>query len=197
MTFPSALSRAQVRFSLRAGDGCLRAPGALIAGVLCTALTAGVAADNKPSIDTGNVGKLRLAWSWRLDGVGAESSPPATAGGMLFVLGAFPHTLWALDPAASVEKRVRWQYKPIPDQSAQGRTCCERQGHGPVAASGSVFFTTLDGHVLALNPQSGAVRFDTRVIDPQAGETLANAPLVAEGKVYVGSAGADAGELCC
>ena len=161
--------------------------------MLCTALTASVAADGKAGIDAGNVGGLHLAWSWRLDGVGAESSPPATAGGQLFVLGAFPHTLWALDPAAPAEKRVRWQYIPIPDRSAQGRTCCVRQTHGPVAASGSVFFTTVDGHLLALDPQSGAVRFDTPVIDPQAGEALANAPLVAEGKVYVGSAGDDAG----
>ncbi len=162
---------------------------ALNAGAAPTSNGLTAAAD----IDPGDVHRLQLAFSFRMDHVGAEASPPASAGGLLFVLGTFPHTLYAIDPAAAPERRVRWHYTPAADRSAAGLSCCDRASHGPVVDAGRLFFTTTDGHVVALDAASGTLRFDVRLADTKAGETLAGAPLVAEGRVFVGSAGDDFG----
>lgn len=169
----------------------LRASAAIGAGFL--AASTPNPATGATDLDAGNVQRLQLATSVRLPHVGAEASPPASLDGILLVLGSFPHTLYAIDPFAPPGQRVKWRFSPPADRLADGLSCCDRPGHGPVVEAGRVFFTTLDGHLVALDAASGALAFDVRVADPKAGETLAGAPLVAQGRVFVGSAGDDAG----
>ena len=161
--------------------------------LLQTAAHAGAQTEALGDISVGNVHQLQLAFSFRINDAGAESSAPAGAEGLLFVLGSFPHRLWAIDPSASPERRVRWHYAPTADRSAEGLSCCDHAGHGPVVAKGRVFFTTLDGRLVALDAATGALLFDVPVANPKEGETLAGAPLVAEGRVFVGNAGDDFG----
>ncbi len=163
---------------------------ASISIALASAATVGQASID---IDPANVHRLQLAFSFRLGSTGAEGSAPASAAGLLYVMSSFPHTLYALDAAAPPDSRVRWRHEPAADLSAAGLSCCDRSAHGPVVDSGRVIFTTLDGHVVALDAASGELRFDVRVADTTAGETLAGAPLVAEGRVFVGSGGSDFG----
>jgi alcohol dehydrogenase (cytochrome c) len=133
-----------------------------------------------------------MVFSFRTNAPGSLASSPQQAGGLLFLLTPFPHTLFALDPSRP-DDPVRWRYAPQPDSLAQGLACCERMNNGPILANGRLYLTTLDGHVVALDETSGAVAWDIRPASPARGETLTGAPLVAEGKVFIGNSGDEYG----
>jgi outer membrane protein assembly factor BamB len=52
---------------------------------------------------------------------------------------------------------------------------------------------TLDGHTIALDGETGQVRWDVTPASLAAGETLASSPLVAGDRIIIGSAGDDFG----
>jgi alcohol dehydrogenase (cytochrome c) len=56
-----------------------------------------------------------------------------------------------------------------------------------------VYVGTLDGHLVALDARSGAVRWDAEVADYKTGHCLTLAPLAVRGKVIVGTSGGEAG----
>jgi PQQ-dependent dehydrogenase (methanol/ethanol family) len=143
-------------------------------------------------IDTGNVARLKLAFSFRTGQAGGQSGAPAVAGDLLLLQTAFPHTLYALDihqPAAP----VRWSFTPPSDRRAAGLTCCDATVGGPVVADGQVVLNTLDGHTVALDAATGQVRWDVTSAALSSGETLSTSPLVAGDRIIIGSAGDDFG----
>ncbi len=169
---------------------------ALAGLVLALAAGGSAAADDNAAgrrIEPGNVGQLALAFVFRTESIGADSGAPASLDGTLFVLTPFPHTLFAVDPAAPPERRVKWQYRPQADRRAEGLSCCGRIDHGPVAQGGRVYFTTLDGRVVALDAASGRSVWDVALARPDRGEALTGPPTVAGGRVFVGSGGSDMG----
>nr|WP_222184596.1 PQQ-binding-like beta-propeller repeat protein [Geminicoccus harenae] len=88
---------------------------------------------------------------------------------------------------------MKWRYEPKPAAAAQGVACCDVVNRGPTYADGKVFYTTLDGHVVAVDAATGGEVWKVRVGDINTGETLTMAPLVAKGKVYVGNSGGEYG----
>ena len=182
---PLLLSAGLVLASLASGQG--RPAGGATPGGTASSPTA------HADIDTRSVAGLRLAFALRTERSGAEAGAPATAHGLFFVLSPFPHTLFAIDPAAAPAARIKWQYSPQADRVADGLSCCERSEHGPVVDGSQVYFTTLDGHVVSLDVDSGKVRFDVVVTDASKGETLAGPPTLTPASVLVGNSGGDFG----
>jgi len=86
---------------------------------------------------------------------------------------------------------VIWQYKrPIPHDLPLA--------FGPVnrglAISGTtIFFGTLDGHLVALNATDGKVIWETPVASPSGGYSITGAPLSVNGLVIVGISGGEYG----
>jgi PQQ-dependent dehydrogenase (methanol/ethanol family) len=103
----------------------------------------------------------------------------------------FPNQLYALDLRAGLA--LKWRYAPPGNGAAEGMTCCGAPTGGVVAAGDRLFLTTLDGHVTALDPENGAVVWDTSVAKPETGEILTMAPLVVRDQVIVGTSGDDSG----
>jgi alcohol dehydrogenase (cytochrome c) len=64
---------------------------------------------------------------------------------------------------------------------------------GPAYADGRVFRGTAQGTVLALDASTGAEIWKARGGDPQRGEMFSAAPLVWQGRVYIGTTGGDWG----
>jgi alcohol dehydrogenase (cytochrome c) len=58
---------------------------------------------------------------------------------------------------------------------------------------GAVYRGTTDGHLLALDANSGKVIWDIEVADPNSGYFISAAPLAFDGRIYVGEGGADHG----
>jgi PQQ-dependent dehydrogenase (methanol/ethanol family) len=141
-------------------------------------------------VNTANVASLRPVAVIPTGSSGSHIGPPAVAGGMLYVLTPFPHRLLAFD-LKEPDLPLRWQYAPEPAGIAAGLGCCGR--NGPAVANGRVYFTTLDGHAVALDAATGALLWNVQAADPTAGETLAGTPLPAGDRVILGNAGDDFG----
>jgi alcohol dehydrogenase (cytochrome c) len=137
-------------------------------------------------INTGNVGKLQLAWSFSTGQVEGHQSPPFVNNGYMFVTtpGA---QLIALDAATGTEL---WRYKKeIPADFLQ----LHPTNRGVALYGSKVYFATVDAHLVALDAKSGKVLWTTQVGDHKALQYITLAPLVAKGKIMVGSSGGETG----
>ncbi|HWL69896.1 MAG TPA: methanol/ethanol family PQQ-dependent dehydrogenase [Geminicoccus sp.] len=143
-------------------------------------------------IDTGNVARLTVAFTFSTGVNRGQESAPLVVGGTLYLVTPYPNILYALDltkPGAP----MKWRYEPKPAAAAQGVACCDVVNRGPAYAGGRIFYTTLDGHVVAVDATTGGEVWKVRVGDINTGETLTMAPLVARDKVYVGNSGGEYG----
>lgn len=137
----------------------------------------------EPAITPANVASLRPVLSLRTGHPGPHATSPVAAGGLLFLLTPFPHALLALDPTRP-EAPLRWRFAPAADGRAQGNGCCG----GLAAGGGRLFLSTLDGRLIALEAGTGAVAWEVRAAEPEAGESL-SAPVLAGERVILGNAG--------
>jgi alcohol dehydrogenase (cytochrome c) len=130
-------------------------------------------------IDTRNVRDLRLAWSWTMPSGSAEGVP-VVRDGTIFVQ-AYGDIVQALDAKTG---DLLWQYTHALEQ---GASSFHKRG---LALHGNrLYLGTSDVHVVALDATTGAVVWDTKVGDFTRREGLNGGPLVARGKVMVGTTG--------
>lgn len=132
-------------------------------------------------IDRGNVKNLRVAWSWSLP-PGPNTAPPLVHDGVMFVQG-YTDQVEALD-AATGDLLWHWQ-RALP----QGARAAVKKG---IAISGdTIFAATSDAHIVALNARTGELKWDASV--GAQGIALTGGPLVAKGKVIIGTGGQQPG----
>lgn len=110
----------------------------------------------------------------------------------MFIVTPFPNIVYALD-LTRPQNPVKWVFRPRPVPAAQGVACCDVVNRGAAFADGRLFFNTLDGQTIALDAESGREIWRARLADINRGETITMAPLVAEGRVLVGSSGGEFG----
>ena len=84
-----------------------------------------------------------------------------------------------------------WNYvkKTDRDESAVPRACCDTVNRGGSYADGKLVYGTLDGYVIALDGQTGKEVWVVKHAWPEKGETITNAPLIAENLVIIGFGG--------
>jgi alcohol dehydrogenase (cytochrome c) len=137
-------------------------------------------------ITPANVSDLRVRWAYQFPNGRTEVSP-IVAEGIMYITG--PNTAAALDLQTG---RELWKWKrPIPtDYQSIGFA---RTNRGPAILDGTLYVTTLDCYVVALDIQSGLERWTTKVEDYKPGYSLTVAPLAIPGKVIIGVSGGEAG----
>jgi PQQ-dependent dehydrogenase (methanol/ethanol family) len=143
-------------------------------------------------INTGNVSKLGVSWTFSTGMVVGHEAAPLVVGATMFVVTPFPNILYAFDltkPGAP----TKWSYDPKPLGAAKGVACCDLVNRGAAYANGSIFFNTLDGRTIAVDAESGKPRWITQLADINKGESITMAPLVVKGKVLVGNSGGEFG----
>jgi eukaryotic-like serine/threonine-protein kinase len=131
----------------------------------------------------------RALWSWRTGG--AVASTPALAAGRVHVLSydGRLHTLDARSGAplwqfATAGER-RFEARGLHGASPRNQTIADPYDvylSSPAVVDGSVYFGSGDGHVYALDAESGALRWKQKT-----GDVVHASPAVAEGRVIVGS----------
>ena len=172
---------------------------AVVAGALVTAQTLDPSALLKPSTDSwptyhgdysgqrhsrltqitpDNVGRLTLAWSFQTGQTQQLKSSPILAEGVIYI--TTPDNIWALD-ARSAKQLWRYTYP-----TNQGFHIGHR---GAAIHKGSVFLTTPDAHLVALDAKTGRVKWNVEVADAKRGFWSTNAPLVIRNHVLVGVSG--------
>src|SRR4051812_10341606 len=111
-------------------------------------------------ITADNIAQLKLVFSFGLPAGAGYSVTPQFAGGPLFVLTPFPHTLYALDASGDAAGSVKWRYSPEANPHAASLHSSGPGALAPAVAGDAVYFNTLDGHTIALDVASGRVRWD-------------------------------------
>jgi len=143
-------------------------------------------------ITTGNVGNLRLAWTFETGILRGQEAAPLVVNNTMYVVTPFPNMLYALDltkPGAP----MKWVYKPRPMAAAQGVACCDVVNRGASYADGKIVYNTLDNHTVAVDAATGKELWNTKVGEINLGESLTMAPLIVKNKVIIGNSGGEFG----
>ena len=141
-------------------------------------------------INAGNAGKLQAAWTFSVGSNHGQEAAPIMVGDTLYVVGAYPNELFALD---STSGDLKWKYSPHVDPASQGVACCDVVNRGEVYDSGKIFYNTLDNHTVAVDAKTGKEVWAVKLGDISKGQTLTMAPTVAHGKIFVGNSGGEMG----
>ncbi len=130
-------------------------------------------------INTTNVDDLRVAWTWSL-APGPNESTPIIHDGVMFIHGYGDH-VQALNAATG---DLLWQYsRRLP----RGVTPSQKKGFS--IYGNRLYVPTSDVHIVALDIKTGEVVWDTEVGDPEQRARMTGGPLIAKGKVMIGTVG--------
>ena len=168
---------------------------------------------NLAQIDTRNVGRLQVAWTYHtgalepttvLNRKAAFESTPLLFDGLLYVTTPFNHVI-ALDPATGAEK---WKYDPKVDRSHDYSEVTNRgvaawldsKAKKNAPCRGIVFEGTIDARLLAVDGKSGKLCYSidlTKDVDYQhrGDYEVTSAPTVVGDVVITGSAIGDNGAV--
>jgi PQQ-dependent dehydrogenase (methanol/ethanol family) len=141
-------------------------------------------------ITTANAGRLQVAWTFSVGSNHGQEAAPLVVNGVMYVVGAYPNELFALDATTG---EMKWKYSPHVDPSSQGVACCDVVNRGASYDNGKIFYNTLDNHTVAVDAKTGKEVWVTQLGDISKGQTLTMAPLAAHGKVFVGNSGGEMG----
>jgi alcohol dehydrogenase (cytochrome c) len=116
--------------------------------------------------------------------IGSFETAPVVYNGMMYI--TTPYNTFALDPRNC---REQWEYRYADvDQSLPMAV-----SRGVALYQGKLFRVTPNGHFLALDAATGKLLWDVWLADKNRGYWLSAAPVAYEGKVFIGTAGADWG----
>ena len=130
-------------------------------------------------IDTDNVHRLQLAWSWGME-QGRSQQAPLVRNGVLYLSNP-ANVIQALD---GIDGTPLWEYRrtfPEGRRGGQLRTLAVWED--------LIFVATSDAHLVALDARTGVVRWETRVADAELGYGNTSGPIVIDGKVINGISG--------
>src|SRR5262245_5421554 len=134
-------------------------------------------------INDQNVARLKPAWVYQVNSLQKFETTPLVVDGIMYMTEP-PSNVTAIDTRTG---RPLWKYRrPLPDDL---RVCCGQVNRGVALLGDLVYVGTLDSHLIALDAKTGAVRWDTNVIDYKLGYSITVAPLAVKDKIVVGVAG--------
>ena len=138
-------------------------------------------------IHTRNVGELELKWAYQIPQLDRSESVPVVVDGVMFITEA-PSNVVAVDAATG---RQYWRYDhPLPDDL---RICCGRNNRGVAILGETIYMSTLDAHLVAIDARSGNLVWDKEVADHRSGYSKTAAPLIVKDEVVTGIAGGEYG----
>lgn len=134
-------------------------------------------------INEANAHKLQAVCVFQAGEIGNFQAAPVVYDGLLYF--TTPYNTFALD-ARTCEKRWEQRYP-------EDRAVVLSLSRGVALYHGKVFRATPNGHLLALDAKSGKLLWDVWLANKDDGYWLSAAPIAHEGKVFMGTSGADWG----
>ena len=138
-------------------------------------------------INTSNVSKLRPAWIFQTEVKESLETSPVVVNGVMYVTTSFSH-VYALN-ARTGEELWHYAHKMGPITTY----CCGPNNRGVAVSGDRVFLATLDAKLVALDAKTGATAWTSTIADPELGYSETMAPVVAKGKVLIGTNGGEYG----
>jgi alcohol dehydrogenase (cytochrome c) len=137
-------------------------------------------------ITKANVARLQPVWSMATGVTSGHQAPPIVNGGVMFV--ATPQ-----DQVLAIDARtggLLWRYRRTPPEDA---IIAHRTSRGVALLGDKVFFAAGEAVLVALDARTGREVWATKVAENKNGYYMSLAPLVADGKVLVGTSGGEWG----
>ena len=138
-------------------------------------------------IAASNVSTLQPKWIFTLADNSELQVTPVTAEGVMYVTAA--NECYALDAGSG---RQIWHYRRLRTQGIIG-VSAKGVNRGAAIAGDKVFFATDNAHLVALNRFTGALVWDTEMVDWHKNYNATGAPLVIGDMIVSGIAGGDDG----
>jgi len=145
-------------------------------------------------INTGNVGKLQVAWTFSTGVLRGHEGAPLVVGNVMYVHTPFPNNVFALD--LDHDGKILWKYEPKQDPNVIPIMCCDTVNRGLSYADGKVFLNQADTTLVALDAKTGKVAWSVKNGDASKGQSGTSAPFVIKDKVLVGISGGEFGVRC-
>jgi PQQ-dependent dehydrogenase (methanol/ethanol family) len=138
-------------------------------------------------INSGNVGKLRPAFTFQTEVLESMETAPIVVDGVMFITTSYNH-VYALDAATGKEF---WHYKH--KMGPVTTFCCGPNNRGVAVMGDRLYMGTLDAKLLAFDAKSGKVLWSTQIADPELGYSETMAPVAVDGKILIGTNGGEYG----
>jgi lanthanide-dependent methanol dehydrogenase len=143
-------------------------------------------------ITAANVKNLHAAWTFSTGVLRGHEGQPLVVNNTMYLVTPYPNVSYALDLTREGQP-LKWKVRPENSQVAVGIACCDVVNRGATFDNGRIFYNLLDGHTVAIDVATGKLLWRTAMGNIAKGETMTMAPLVAKGKVIVGSSGGEMG----
>jgi alcohol dehydrogenase (cytochrome c) len=138
-------------------------------------------------INSENVSKLKVAWVHQKSEGEAFETSAVIADGVMFITEP-PNIVKALSTKTG---RTLWTYrKDIPKDL---RLCCSRVNRGVAVLNDTVYYGSVDAHLIALDAATGTVRWTVKMADYKTGHSSTGAPLAVKDKIITGMGGGEFG----
>jgi len=138
-------------------------------------------------INSGNVGRMHVAWLFQTDVTDSMETSPIVVNGVMYVTTSFDH-VYALDAKTGVQI---WEYKhkmgPITTY------CCGPNNRGVAVLNDKVYLATLDSQLVALDAKTGSVKWTKEIADPEKGYSETMAPTAVKNMILIGTNGGEYG----
>lgn len=138
-------------------------------------------------INAGNVSRLKPAFVFQTAVVESMETAPVVVNGVMYITTSFDH-VYALDATTGKEL---WHYKQKLGPVAT--YCCGPNNRGVAVSGDRLYLGTLDAKLVALDAKTGKQLWETEIADPEKGYSETMAPVVADGKVLIGTNGGEYG----
>jgi PQQ-dependent dehydrogenase (methanol/ethanol family) len=138
-------------------------------------------------IHTRNVGKLKPVFLFQTEVKESMETAPIVNNGVMYITTSYNH-VYAID---AVTGKEFWHYKH--KMGPVTTYCCGPNNRGVAIWRDWVFMGTLDAKLIALDAKTGKLLWETQIADPELGYSETMAPVVADGKVLIGTNGGEYG----
>jgi PQQ-dependent dehydrogenase (methanol/ethanol family) len=138
-------------------------------------------------ITSGNVGKLKVAFTFQTEVVESMETAPIVVDGIMYLTTSYNH-VYAIDAATGKEF---WHYKH--KMGPVTTYCCGPNNRGVAILGDKLFMGTLDAKLIALDAKTGKLLWSTQIADPELGYSETMAPVAVNGRVLIGTNGGEYG----
>jgi PQQ-dependent dehydrogenase (methanol/ethanol family) len=132
-------------------------------------------------ITVNNVRSLRMVWTRAL-GPGLQEGTPLVHDGVMY----FPNPLDVVEAIDAKTGDLKWQYRRKLPEDLNKFFPVPAINRNLAIYDNLIIDTSADDYVFALNAQTGALAWETKILDYQKGAQQTSGPIVANGKVISG-----------
>ena len=152
--------------------------------------TQGIRYSELADITPANVATLKEEFSFTTGVKGSHMGEPLVIGSILYTVTPYPNKLIAYDLKTG---KTKWTFSPQVNEYAKGVNCCDTINRGAAYADGKIVYNLLDNTTVAVNATTGQLVWQRNTADVHTGVTMAGAPIIAKGKVFVGTVSGEMG----